>query len=42
MNPAALRANLRADVLVPELLADAFGGFVPREALGLGRQAAAA
>ncbi len=24
------------EVLVPELLADAFGGFVPREALGLG------
>ena len=27
-------------VLVPELLAEAFGGFVPQEALGLGRAAA--
>ena len=28
------------EVLVPELLAEAFGGFVPAEALGLGRRAA--
>jgi manganese transport system ATP-binding protein len=28
------------DVLVPELLAEAFGGFVPAEALGLDRRAA--
>ena len=40
LNRRVIAQGPPAQVLVPELLAEAFGGFVPQEALGLGRAAA--
>jgi manganese transport system ATP-binding protein len=40
LNRRVIAQGPPAAVLVPELLAEAFGGFVPREALGLGEAAA--